>query len=470
MTLWQKQRQILESIRDNPITLVPSCNAAGKTEIAAAAVVWWLMTRESKVITTAPTWRQVKSVLWQRIHSLIAPHRELLGAEVLSTQIRINPDWEAMGFASSDPTKFQGYHSPGGVLLVVDEAAGVTDDEIWAAMDGNLTGSKDRMLCIGNPTTTDGEFYKRSTRGIEPDGTGVGGRNVIHISAFDTPNVIQGEEVVPGLVSKEFVERKRVEWGEDSPMWQSRILGKFPTAGSDALYPLAWLERAFQPKDMPSGKRVAALDVARKGADSNALCVREGGTLTKLDSWNAPDTQTSVTRFLNELRTSNPQIARVDAIGLGGPMFDQANAEINKSPQLRPIQLEEFVASERAYDEEQFHNLKAEAYFHFRGLLERDEVDLSALSLDKRSNIEVQATAINYEYTAQGRLKIEDKQTMKKRKGFSPDELEAIIMAYYDLDELPVDEDAVAEWDFDPDEDNDFLGMFEYDYDRFSLV
>src|ERR671913_250108 len=101
MTLWDKQRDILESVRDNPITMVPSCNAAGKTEIAAACIVWWLMTRESKVVTTAPTWRQVKSVLWNRVHSLITPHKDLLGAEVLTTQIRINPDWEAIGLATS---------------------------------------------------------------------------------------------------------------------------------------------------------------------------------------------------------------------------------------------------------------------------------------------------------------------------------------------------------------------------------
>ena len=404
------------------------------------------MTRESKVVTTAPTWRQVKSVLWQRIHSLISPHKELLGAEVLSTQIRIHPDWEAIGLATSDPSKFQGFHSPGGVLLVVDEAGGVDNDEIWAAMDGCLTGERDRMLCIGNPTVPEGQFFVRSVRGIEPDGSGAGGRQVIRISAFDVPNVKTGKEVVPGLVSKDFVERKRVEWGEDSPMWQSRILGQFPTTGSDALYPLAWLERAFQPKDVPSGERVAALDVARKGADSNALCVREGGKLLKLSVWSAPDTQTSVGRFVSELVTHKPQVARIDTVGLGGPMFDQVNSMRNSDRRLRGIQLEEFEAGSRAFDEEQFQNLKAEAYFHFRGLLERDEVDLSALPLDLRTSIEVQATAINYEYMQNGKLKIEDKQQMKRRKGFSPDELEAIIMAYYDTGELPVDEEAVRDW------------------------
>lgn len=450
--------------------MVPSCNAAGKTEIAAATVVWWLMTRESKVVTTAPTWRQVKSVLWNRIHSLIMPHRDLLGGEVLSTQIKISPDHEAIGVATTDPSKFQGFHSPGGVLVVVDEAGGVDNDELWAAMDGCLTGSKDRMLCIGNPTVPEGEFFKRCTRGVEPDGSAPGGRVVIPISAFDTPNVQQGVEVVEGLVSKEFVERKRVEWGEDSPMWQSRILGEFPKTGSDSLYPLAWIERAFQDRDLPgSGEKVIAMDVARKGGDSNALCLRQGEKLLKLSVWNAPDTQTSVNRFITELKVEHPNKARIDTIGLGGPMFDQVRERTHADKELKFMQLEEFVASERAYEEEEYQNLKAEAYFHFRTLLEHDRVDLSALPREFKDTIELQATAIKYEYMANGKLKIEDKQQMKRRKGFSPDELEAIIMAFYDTPGLPVDGDAIADWSDELD-DELAIGGFEYDFARFHLV
>lgn len=133
------------------------------------------------------------------------------------------------------------------------------------------------------------------------------------------------------------------------------------------------------------------------------------------------------------------------------------------------MQLEEFVASERAYEEEEYQNLKAEAYFHFRTLLEHDRVDLSALPREFKDTIELQATAIKYEYMANGKLKIEDKQQMKRRKGFSPDELEAIIMAFYDTPGLPVDGDAIADWSDELD-DELAIGGFEYDFARFHLV
>ncbi len=65
---WEKQIEILHSIRDNRETFVQSCNAAGKSWLAAGIVLWWTITRfNGKVITTAPTWRQVKDVLWAKI-------------------------------------------------------------------------------------------------------------------------------------------------------------------------------------------------------------------------------------------------------------------------------------------------------------------------------------------------------------------------------------------------------------------
>ena len=42
------------------------------------------------------------------------------------------------------------------------------------------------------------------------------------------------------------------EWGEDSPLWQSRVLGCFPEQAQDALISLKWLEAARGPKVLPN--------------------------------------------------------------------------------------------------------------------------------------------------------------------------------------------------------------------------
>lgn len=468
MTMWGKQREILESVITTPETFVPSCNGAGKTEIAAAAVLWWLLTRQSKVVTTAPTWRQVKNVLWGRIHAHIQDKRELFGGEQLATAIRIAPDWEAIGVATSEPGKFQGFHSPGGVLVVVDEAGGVANGELWGAIDGCLVDSKSRLLAIGNPTSTTGEFYARCSLPIE------GQRNVISISAFDVPNVQQGKPVVPGLIEKPFVDRKLQEWGEESPLYQSRILGQFPRTGSDTLYPLGWLEAAFDGRNTPesvSGQKVLALDVARKGDDSNSVASIEGVTLTDIESWVEPDTSKTTMRFVNWIKRDRPSVARVDAVGVGGPVADRAREIRQSDKALSNTRIEDFVASERAFDEERFRNLKAEAYWIFRDRLREGRVDLSRCTRDMRAKIEKQAMAIRYEYDARGRLKIEDKQAMRSRVGYSPDELEAVIMAYYVAPGLPVDGEAISEYfdSFDDASQMDSVAAYSYDYSRFGI-
>src|SRR5690348_3619215 len=66
---WSKQREILESVRDNEATAVRSCHGIGKTATAAEVVLWFLAAfgPEALVVTTAPTWRQVRDLLWREI-------------------------------------------------------------------------------------------------------------------------------------------------------------------------------------------------------------------------------------------------------------------------------------------------------------------------------------------------------------------------------------------------------------------
>jgi len=64
--LWGEQAQIVESVRDTPETAVRSCHGIGKSFIAARTALWFLYTHApSIVITTAPTDRQVRGILWK---------------------------------------------------------------------------------------------------------------------------------------------------------------------------------------------------------------------------------------------------------------------------------------------------------------------------------------------------------------------------------------------------------------------
>lgn len=462
--LWDRQIEVAHSVRDNKETFVQSGNAVGKTQLAAGLVIWWLLTRRGKVVTTAPTWRQVKDILWAKIGQMAT--QVSLGIDAMQTRIEIEKEWYATGLSTKVPDKFQGYH--GNVLIVVDEACGVENEAIWTAIDGDLTDAKhDRLLAIGNPTNPDTPFARRCYRPSKQ-------RKVIKISSYDTPNVKAGKEVIPGLVTKEWVDQKKEEWGENSPYFLARVLGEFPRNASESLFPLSWLDYAFNYSaedmgDVSGGERVIGMDVSASGADNNAMCYRTGGKVQSIIGWPGIDTSELVR---GDTRTNHPSLfdwidnympdsVQIDAVGVGKPIYDTAKREKKANTRYRSIIIRPFIAQKKALKEEQFANAKAEAYWNVREMLRLGKLDLSNITGEMRDTIEAQANAIRWEPDNRGRVSIEKKERMRARTGFSPDELEAMIMSLYGYGSSKPDPSAYTRFEFNPrqDEDEDEQGQ-----------
>lgn len=223
---WSKQREILEALRDHDRVAVRSAHGVGKTATAARAVLWFLLAhgpRSCRVVTTAPTWEGVKNLLWVELRKAAMSSRMPFGATPSSTDLRLAPDWFAIGLSTDVPERFQGHHADH-LLLVVDEASGV-DEAIYDAARGFLTGGNAKVLLIGNPTRTVGTFR----RAFEPDS----GWKTIHVSAFDSPN-ITGEEVSGrvhhALPTQDWIDEMARDYGDDSATYAVRVLGEFAAA------------------------------------------------------------------------------------------------------------------------------------------------------------------------------------------------------------------------------------------------
>ena len=130
------------------------------------------------VITTAPSERQVKELLWREIRQLYMPHRDIIGGKLTRTRLDFAPNRYAYGFSTNTEDRFQGFHS-GNILVVVDEASGV-DEFIYYAISGILTSQNAKLLLIGNPHGLAGTFYDAFHKNRSQYHT-------VHISAFDTP-------------------------------------------------------------------------------------------------------------------------------------------------------------------------------------------------------------------------------------------------------------------------------------------
>ena len=125
--------------------------------------------------------------------------------------------------ADYDPAAFQGIHARY-VLVIIDEAGGVPKSIFDAvdAVDALATNIDARVVAVGNPDDPASHFatiYKPGS-----------GWHVETISALDTP-ACTGEEVpaelLPLLVSPEWVEERKLRWGVTSPIYQSKVLGEF---------------------------------------------------------------------------------------------------------------------------------------------------------------------------------------------------------------------------------------------------
>jgi hypothetical protein len=225
--LWSKQREIIEALRTHRRVAVKSCHGVGKSDIASVAAAWWIATHPPDrvfLVTTAPTFAQVRAILWRYIRVL--HKRGRLPGKVNQTEWHI--DGELRGFgrkpADTDNDAFQGIH--GDVLVVLDEACGIPD-QLWIAADALTTNPSCRILAIGNPDNPGTHFKTLFDLGST--------WHQITISAFDSPN-LTGEDIPPEiaeyLISKSWVEEKRAEWGEDNPIYVSKVLGRISVAGS----------------------------------------------------------------------------------------------------------------------------------------------------------------------------------------------------------------------------------------------
>jgi hypothetical protein len=402
--VWSRQDDILQSVAHHPRTAVKACHASGKTFTAAEAVLWWITSRQQAVaVTTAPTWIQVERVLWGEIH------RAVYGAKIkypqpTATELRIGPGRYAMGLSTNEGVRFQGFH--GSVLIVLDEAPGVLP-EIWEAIEGIRAGGDVRVLALGNPTIASGPFYDAFTSNRE-------GWNLITISAFDTPNLagITLEQLLelseselnrnpcPYLTTRGWVKEKYFEWGPGHPLWESRVLGNFPSADPYGLIPLSWIELARIREPIPSAEDVeAGVDVAEGGENETVACVRRGAHVIAAHGWPERDARGPVAEFL---KRHGVRKVKVDKVGVGS-YFET---------HLRDLGLEVMGVNvgEAASDGERFANLKAELYWGLRECFETGEI-----SGTFNERMVSQLAATRYELTPKGQIAIEGKEkTMRQ--------------------------------------------------------
>lgn len=409
---WEKQLEISRSIRDHRNTAIRSNNGSGKTYHMAREALRFLYAYgpNAVVINTAPTWTQVENQFWRNLRDAYQKARYPLGGNLLKTKLDIDETWYAIGLANDEHRMeaFQGWHAEA-MLVVFDEASGISPKIYEAALGAMAGGHVVRFVLIGNPTQNSGPFYDAFK-----DPT----FNKIHISAFDTPNVQARQQVVPGLVTWEFVEEVREKYGEDSDIYRVRVLGQFPKHATDTLISIDLVESAFNADrelQNQDDERIG-LDPARFGDDDSAFVKRQGNRASVLEVINGIDTMQVAGKGARYLRSNPKATLWIDITGgLGAGVYDRLKEQPDIAGRVYGVNV-----AGTARDDAHYTNIRVESWDNVNQWL-RDAV------LEKHEGF-YELAQPKYKITSNGKLQLESKEDMKKRGVSSPNVGDALAL------------------------------------------
>lgn len=467
-------KRMMESVRDNVITVAKSANATGKSHGAARVAAWfYLCFPQSQVWTAAaPPKDNLERILWGELGNILHEHPKLFdGQDVKNLSIqRADKEYIAgqpipsSGTAHERKAKFSGKHAPY-LLFIIDEGDAVPDevyDGIESCMSG---GTMVRLLVMFNPRAAMGAPYR-----MERDGLA----NVVHLSAFNHPNVVTGENVIPGAVDRGTTVRRINQWcrplqpGENpspeskfllpsylegavgrsqsgneypplvdghyviaNPAFAHMVLGRFPAQGDNQLISREWIamardrwkeyEQRYGETHPDNIQPIIGGDIADKGMDSNVAAIRYGGYLAKLETWPGVDLIDTGERFSKLYHKVVAKKAYIDATGVGAGV----------APHMRRLKCTEaygvMVAAKPTIKSEmgEFTQMRDQLWWSCREWLRTDPY--AALPPDEQLIEELSVPTYDI---VKGKIKIMAKDDMKDYIQRSPDRADALCMTF----------------------------------------
>lgn len=407
----------------------------GKTALAAVLVHHAVLTSEvdCKVPTTASAWRQLEKYLWPEIHkqakNIAWPitHRPPYDprTEMLTQSIRLEKGTvEAFAVASDDHTTIEGAHGTR-IVYIFDEAKTIPRNT-WNAAEGAFStaglSSEHEALAfsISTPGPPVGQFYD-----IQMRKPGYDDWVVRHVTL--------DEAIRAGRISAQWAENRRKQWGEDSSLYQNRVLGEFADNTEEGIIPLSWVHKAVERwrvwdaagRPPLSGMRTLGVDVARFGEDRTVIADRCAQAVINMHMFSkAPTTATAG----NVKRLGHGKRIHIEMDGgLGAAVYDMLKEQ--SVPNLRPITVSAKTSFRDKSGEMQFLNVRAAMWWHMRELLEPQNG--YNIMLPPVEELILDLVTPGWEIKKDATVVLEPKNSIKNKLGRSTDYADAVCLAFW---------------------------------------
>ena len=469
---------------------VESATGTGKTFLAACLVLWFLACFEdSLVVTRAAKESQLRDNLWKELGALRPKFKSMFPqSQFTDLKIRMRPDgheiewdgddtlriekWSALGAVAGvrageqSATKAQGSHAQH-LLAIVEEAPGV-EPAVLTAIRNTLTAPHNILLALGNPDhQLDALHQLCELPNVE----------AVRISAFDHPNVVSGTEIVPGATSREFIAEKKAEYGEDEPMYVSRVRGISPAESVHSLFRKEWLDEAARKWTLVMGRdaqgnrvevdqalrsrlltpvRAIGADPANTThGDRYALAKGLGAVLLSVEKVAAEDAH-HFGEIVSETAQREGIQAKhigIDNVGVGSSTVNVVRRKLKDGMQIRALEggadepLEHVLKAEVAtaknraavdLDSNRYRNGRAQWYWQLR-----EDTRRGSVALPFNAQLWKELLAVQYDVD-RGVVRIEPKKAIAGRLGKSPDFADAVVYWNWVRDRPAQEEQQVA--------------------------
>lgn len=420
---WQRKGLLAFANGDKKIfrLSLQACAGPGKSALLAWCGWWFLMCmgepgNHPKGVAISVTADNLKDNLWAELSKWqqISPMcMDLFQWTKTRIYAKSHPNtWflTARAFSRSASPEEQGRTLSGVhskyVLFLIDESGDIPVNILKSVDQAFSTADKvfGRAIQAGNPTSKEGMLYAAaSTLAHEWE--------VIRITGDpDDPDRSP-------RIDKDWAQRQIDTYGKDDPWVMSYILGRFPDSSIDTLLSVDEVEDAMQRhlrKDQyeHAQKRIG-VDVARFGYDSTVLFPRQGLWVGRPVEMRKADTIKIASRIAYAQNKWNPEAVFIDDTGgFGGGVIDQLRQGGHS-----PIGVH-FAGSP---DDSRYLNKRAEMWFRMAKAIK------SGAALPDIPQLKKELTTLTYSFH-KGKFRLEAKEQVKKRLGFSPDFADALCL------------------------------------------
>lgn len=316
-------------------------------------------------------------------------------------------------FIELDETKDRQFDKIKGLELTaafVDEApeislAGFETLKTRVGRCNQLNGKQQLAFIILTANPSEGwvkdQFYLPYTNGTLPD-------DHAFIPSLPSDNPHNSQDYLDTLNKLPLQYRKRYVDGDWSYMDDDKSLYK-------AIHLDSCLTDTFT-----RGTKYVGVDVAREGKDLSVIALIDDSVLVDVQTYRIPDTielGKKVIDYAKDNGVGYEHIA-VDAVGIGAGVVDYLRQQ--------GYYVNEYKSGSRS--SENYDMYRSEVMHKHAEAIARGDFKIWSGCPDIT---EIKREAMLHEYTTDDKvLRVESKQNIKKRLGYSPDRLDAIIMAY----------------------------------------